>query len=173
MAPLDLEAGSIVWSIKRLRGYLWGTNVRFFSDHKALESLDKIAEHNPRVQRWLEFLTAHNSTLEYTAKAVPMGTPIFSLACLCLRRSSTSVVSAALLRPTNNVSSSSVRTAYFLADPPLCVSVWVGWRPPARALAWVGSRSPLTISKIFTNTGPERGLTTSMLIWRIRCLCSP
>ena len=49
LTPLDLEAGSIVWSIKRLRGYLWGTNFRFFSDHKAFESLDKIAEHNPRV----------------------------------------------------------------------------------------------------------------------------
>ena len=47
--PLDLKAGNIVWSIKRLRGCLWGTNFLFFSDHKALESLDKIAEHNPRV----------------------------------------------------------------------------------------------------------------------------
>ena len=28
--PLDLEAGNIVWIIKRLRGYLWGTNFRFF-----------------------------------------------------------------------------------------------------------------------------------------------
>ena len=49
--PLDVEAGSIVWSIKHLRGYLWGTNLRFFSDHKALESLEKIAEHNPRARR--------------------------------------------------------------------------------------------------------------------------
>jgi len=63
--PLDLEAGSIIWSIKRLRGYLWGTTFRIFSDHKALEHLDKIAEHNPRVQRWLEFLTAYKYTLEY------------------------------------------------------------------------------------------------------------
>ena len=28
--PLDLEAGSIVWSIKRLRGYLWGTAFHIF-----------------------------------------------------------------------------------------------------------------------------------------------
>ena len=71
-----------------------GFQFPIFSDHKALESLYNIAEHNPRVQRWLEFLTAHNYTLEYTAKAVPMGTPIFSLACLCLRRSSTATVPA-------------------------------------------------------------------------------
>ena len=48
--PLDLVAGRIVWSIKRLRGYLWSTTFRIFSDHKALESLTKVAEHNPRVQ---------------------------------------------------------------------------------------------------------------------------
>ena len=33
--PLDLEAGNIIWAIKRLRGYLWGTKFRVFSDHKA------------------------------------------------------------------------------------------------------------------------------------------
>ena len=49
--PRGLEAESIVWSITRLRGYLWDTNFRFFSDHKALKSLDKIAAHNPRIQR--------------------------------------------------------------------------------------------------------------------------
>ena len=40
-------------SIKRLRRFLWGTTVRIFSDNKALESLARVAEHNPRVQRWL------------------------------------------------------------------------------------------------------------------------
>ena len=49
--PLDLEAGSIVWSIKRLRGYLWGTKFRIFSDHKALESIGKVGDQNARVQR--------------------------------------------------------------------------------------------------------------------------
>ena len=47
--PLDLEAGSIVWSTKRLHGYLWGTSFRLFSDHKVLEILAKVAEQNPRV----------------------------------------------------------------------------------------------------------------------------
>ena len=45
--PLDLEAGRIVWSIQRLRGYLWGNNFHIFLYHKALEGLDMIAEHNP------------------------------------------------------------------------------------------------------------------------------
>ena len=63
--PLDLEAGSIVWSIKRLRGDLWGTKFRIFSDHMALESIGKVGDHNARVQWWLEFLTAFDYTLEY------------------------------------------------------------------------------------------------------------
>ena len=63
--PVDLEAGSIVWTIKRLRGHLWGTKFRIFSDHKTLDSIGKVGDHNARVQRWLEFLTAFDYTLEY------------------------------------------------------------------------------------------------------------
>ena len=43
--PLDLEAGSIICSIKRLRVYLWGANFRNCSDHKALGSLEKRRTH--------------------------------------------------------------------------------------------------------------------------------
>ena len=68
--PLDLEAGSIVWSIKRLRGYLWGTKFRIFSDHKALESIGKVGDHNARIRKWLEFLTAFDCTLEYRRGSV-------------------------------------------------------------------------------------------------------
>ena len=45
--PLDHEPGSIVWSIKRLCGYLWFATFRIFSDLKTLKSLAKVAEHNP------------------------------------------------------------------------------------------------------------------------------
>ena len=51
--------------MKRLRGYLWGTKFRTFSDHEALESIDIVGDHNALVQRWLEFLTAFDFTLEY------------------------------------------------------------------------------------------------------------
>ena len=64
-SPLDLEAGSIVWALKRLRGYLWGTKFRIFSDHKAMESICKVGNHNAQVQRWLESLTAFDYTLDY------------------------------------------------------------------------------------------------------------
>ena len=62
---MDLEACRIVWAIKRLRGYLWGTKFRKFSDYKVLESIGKVGDHNARVQRWLELLTAFDYTLEY------------------------------------------------------------------------------------------------------------
>ena len=63
--PLYLGAGSIVWVIKRLRGYLWGTKFRIFWDHKALEIIVNVGDHDSRVKRWLEFLTASHYILEY------------------------------------------------------------------------------------------------------------
>lgn len=42
---LDLQAGSI----KRLRGYLWGTHFKILTDHKSLQHLVKVAENNARV----------------------------------------------------------------------------------------------------------------------------
>ena len=44
--PLDLEAGSIARAIKRLRGYLWGTKFRTFSDHKVFGSVGKLGDHS-------------------------------------------------------------------------------------------------------------------------------
>ena len=51
--PLDLESGSIVGvyfaATFEIRIPFLDTKYHFFSDHKALEILGKIAEHNPRV----------------------------------------------------------------------------------------------------------------------------
>ncbi|CAB1112268.1 unnamed protein product [Ectocarpus sp. CCAP 1310/34] len=63
--PLDLEAGSIIWCIKHLRDYLWGTHFKIFTDHKSPEHLKQVGEANARVQRWWEFLTAYSYALEY------------------------------------------------------------------------------------------------------------
>ena len=60
-----MEAGSIVWTLNRPRGYLSGTKFRIFSGHKALQSVGKVGNHTARVQRWLEFLTSFDYTLEY------------------------------------------------------------------------------------------------------------
>ena len=60
--PVDLEVGSIVGALKRLRGYLWRTKFRIFSEHKALESIGRVGNHDARVQRWLN-LTAFDYTI--------------------------------------------------------------------------------------------------------------
>ena len=69
---LDLEAAAVVWSIKRLRGYLRGTKFKVFTDSSALQNIGKIADHNPRVSRWVEFLGAytylHRSSSSANAK---------------------------------------------------------------------------------------------------------
>ena len=62
---LELEAGAIVWAIKRLRPFFFGIAFIIVSDHQALASLDKVGEHHPRVQRWMEFLNAYQFKLEY------------------------------------------------------------------------------------------------------------
>ena len=62
LAPLELEAGNIVWTITRLRGHLWFTEFRISSNHKALENIVKVGEHNARVQRWVDFLAAYSYT---------------------------------------------------------------------------------------------------------------
>ena len=63
--PLDLQACSIVWAIKRLRGYLWGTKSRILSDHKALERTRKVGDYNARIQRWLEVFAGFDYITEY------------------------------------------------------------------------------------------------------------
>ena len=49
--PLDLEGGSIVWAIKRLREHLWSPRFQICSDHKVVENIAKVREHNARVRR--------------------------------------------------------------------------------------------------------------------------
>ena len=81
--PLDLEAGSIVWSIKRLRGYRCSTIFRYFRftrrSKASTRSQSETHEYNGETTPW------------NIAKAVQTRTSTISSACLCLRRSSTAV----------------------------------------------------------------------------------
>ena len=61
---LELEVGAIVWAIKCLRPYFFSIPFVIYTDHQALESLNKVGEHHPRVQRWLEFLNAYQFHFE-------------------------------------------------------------------------------------------------------------
>ena len=57
---MELEAGCVVWGIRRLRRYLFGVYFLVFTDHQCLQQICKIGETKRRIQRWMEFLTAYN-----------------------------------------------------------------------------------------------------------------
>ena len=53
--PMELEAGCVVWSIRRLRRYLFSVFFLIFTDHECLQQISKIGESKLRIQRWMEF----------------------------------------------------------------------------------------------------------------------
>ena len=57
--PMELEAGCVVWSIRPHRRYLFGVYFLVFTDHQCLHQICKIGETKPRIQRWMEFLSAY------------------------------------------------------------------------------------------------------------------
>ena len=63
--PMELEAGCIVWSIRRLRRYLFSVFFLIFTDHECLQQISKIGDSKPRIQRWVGFLSAYNYRLSY------------------------------------------------------------------------------------------------------------
>ena len=62
---MELEAGCVVWSIRRLRRYVFGVYFLVFTDHQCLQQICKIGEIKPRMQRWMQFLSADNFRLSY------------------------------------------------------------------------------------------------------------
>lgn len=62
---LDLEAGGIIWALRRLLEYLWSTHFEIYTDHQTLTSIAKVNEHDARVQRWLEYLSNFSFALIY------------------------------------------------------------------------------------------------------------
>ena len=63
--PVELEARCVVWSIRRLRRYLFSVFFLIFTDHECLQQISKIGESKPRIQRWMEFLSAYDYRLSY------------------------------------------------------------------------------------------------------------
>ena len=81
--PMELEAGCVVWSIRRLRRCLFGVYFLVFTDHQCLQQICKIRETKPRIQHWMEFLSAYNFRLSYRQGQRTL-TPTSSPACLSL-----------------------------------------------------------------------------------------
>ena len=51
--PMELEAGCVVWSIRRLRRYLFSVFFLIFTHLECLQQISKIGESKPRIQRWM------------------------------------------------------------------------------------------------------------------------
>nr|GEU62348.1 reverse transcriptase domain-containing protein [Tanacetum cinerariifolium] len=61
----DLELGAVVFALKILRHYLYGTKCIVFNDHKSLQHVLNQKELNMRQCRWLELLTDYDCEIRY------------------------------------------------------------------------------------------------------------
>ncbi|GJR75429.1 putative reverse transcriptase domain-containing protein [Tanacetum coccineum] len=61
----DLELGSVVFSLKLWRHYLYGTKCTLFTDHKSLQHILNQKELNMRQRRWLELLSDYDCEIYY------------------------------------------------------------------------------------------------------------
>ena len=80
-APIEKEAGCIVWAIKRLRQYLFLIPFDIYTDHLPLTSLLCVGVSNARVQRWVEFLTAYNYRIIHRKGAAHGNADMLSRLC--------------------------------------------------------------------------------------------
>nr|GEY28041.1 putative reverse transcriptase domain-containing protein [Tanacetum cinerariifolium] len=61
----DLELGSVVFFLKMLRHYLYGTKCTVFTDHKSLQHILNQNELNMRQRCWLELLSDYDCNIRY------------------------------------------------------------------------------------------------------------
>ncbi|GJW67481.1 putative reverse transcriptase domain-containing protein [Tanacetum coccineum] len=61
----DLELGSMVFTLKIWRHYLYGTKCSVFTDHKSLQHILDQKELNMRQRRWLELLSDYDCDIRY------------------------------------------------------------------------------------------------------------
>nr|GEW30753.1 putative reverse transcriptase domain-containing protein [Tanacetum cinerariifolium] len=61
----DLELGSVVFTLKMWRHYLYGTKCTVFTDHKSLQHILDQKELNMRQRRWLELLSDYDCNIRY------------------------------------------------------------------------------------------------------------
>ncbi|GKA97659.1 putative reverse transcriptase domain-containing protein [Tanacetum coccineum] len=62
---LDLELGSVVFTLKIRRHYLYGTKCTVFTHHKSLQHILDQKELNMRQRRWLELLSDYDYDIRY------------------------------------------------------------------------------------------------------------
>ena len=62
---IEREAYSIVYALKKLRQYLWGSRFTIYTDHKPLKALFTSEMKSVRVQKWAVLLAEFNCEIEY------------------------------------------------------------------------------------------------------------
>ena len=85
--PLDLEAGSIVWAIKRLRGYLWGKKVLHLLGSQGARNVETTIRESSGGSSF----TPRSTTPSSTVRAAPAEMPIFCPVCQSLPRNTMTV----------------------------------------------------------------------------------
>ncbi|GJT03230.1 putative reverse transcriptase domain-containing protein [Tanacetum coccineum] len=61
----DLELGAVVFALRLLRHYLYGTKCVVFTDYKSLQYILNQKELNLRQQRWIELLSDYDCEIRY------------------------------------------------------------------------------------------------------------
>nr|GFB57444.1 putative reverse transcriptase domain-containing protein [Tanacetum cinerariifolium] len=61
----DLELGSVVFALKLLRHYLYGTRCTVFTDHKSLQHILDHNDLNMRQRHWLKLLSDYDCDIRY------------------------------------------------------------------------------------------------------------
>ncbi|CAH2018088.1 unnamed protein product, partial [Acanthoscelides obtectus] len=64
-STIEKELLAVVYGVKYFKPYLWGREFTIVSDHKPLEYLFNMKEHNPRLLRWKLFLEQFNYKIQY------------------------------------------------------------------------------------------------------------
>ncbi|GKB46804.1 putative reverse transcriptase domain-containing protein [Tanacetum coccineum] len=65
----DLELGTVVFSLKLWRHYLYGTKCMVFTDHKSLQHILNQKELNMRQRHWLELLSDYDCEIRFTRES--------------------------------------------------------------------------------------------------------
>ena len=64
-ATIEKEAYAVVYALKKLKTYLWGSDVTVFTDHKPLKSLFLQEVQNTRIQRWAVLRAEFGAEIKY------------------------------------------------------------------------------------------------------------
>ena len=150
--PLDLETGGIVWSIKRLRSYLWGTKFRFFRTTWHSEVSTK-SQNTTRGYSGGWSSSPRTTTLWNIAKPVPTGMPKSSPAYPCLQLKD----GPSSLTLSDEEYVALIRSYGLLLRGPSTVRVGLGGLAPSDASSGLGEL-PLSLHDFcdFRRNGPRK-----------------